>query len=102
VLELIENYRIGSPSDSGQSEPPAPPAPPEEDPAVSELPPTMDTKSGPVPVKFWWTDPSGDNHYWSGRGRRPGWVNDYLSAGGLKSDLSIKTWVPGGKWSPPS
>ncbi len=42
---------------------------------------------GRIPSKY--QDPNDATRKWTGRGRAPGWVREYLEAGGSKDDLLI-------------
>ena len=41
-----------------------------------------------LPAKY--ADPRNPSVTWVGRGKRPGWVKDYVNGGGQLSDLAIK------------
>jgi DNA-binding protein H-NS len=41
--------------------------------------PPKDSQRGPVPVKY--RDPNEPTHQWSGRGRQPAWVKDWIASG---------------------
>jgi DNA-binding protein H-NS len=44
-------------------------------------------KRGPAPVQY--KNPANEAQVWTGRGRKPQWVNDHLARGGKLDDLRV-------------
>lgn len=57
-------------------------------------------KKAPLPAKY--RHPSNKNLAWSGRGRKPGWVDAWLANGGTLSALENAAQKLAGKKQPPA